>query len=39
MDADLVALAPDPFGLPAEALRQTRVVTTMVGGRITFEGE
>ncbi len=38
MDADLVALAPDPFGLPPEALRDTRVVLTMVGGRITFEG-
>jgi hypothetical protein len=39
MDADLVVLKPDPFGLPAEALRETRVVTTIVGGRITFEGE
>jgi predicted amidohydrolase YtcJ len=39
MDADLVALGPDPFGLPPEALLQTRVLLTMVGGRITFEGE
>jgi predicted amidohydrolase YtcJ len=39
MDADLVVLKPDPFELPPEALRETRVVTTMVGGRITFEGE
>ena len=38
MDADLVALTPDPFGLPAQALLETRVSLTMVGGRITFEG-
>ena len=37
MDADLVVLAPDPFALPAEALRETRVELTMVGGRITFD--
>lgn len=36
-DADLVVLAPDPFGLEPEALRQTRVELTVVGGRITFE--
>jgi hypothetical protein len=39
MDADLVVLKPDPFELPPEALRETRVVATIVGGRITFEGE
>jgi predicted amidohydrolase YtcJ len=36
-DADLVVLSPDPFPLPADALRSTRVELTMVGGRITFE--
>ena len=39
MDADLVVLRPDPFDLPAEAMRETRVVSTLVGGRITFEGD
>jgi predicted amidohydrolase YtcJ len=39
MDADLVALGPDPFGRPPDALLQTRVLLTMVGGRITYEGE
>jgi predicted amidohydrolase YtcJ len=38
MDADLVVLAPDPFVLESDALRETRVELTMVGGRITFEG-
>jgi predicted amidohydrolase YtcJ len=37
-DADLVVLAPDPFPLGPEALRETRVELTIVGGRITFEG-
>ena len=37
MDADLVVLSPDPFAKPAEALCETRVVLTMVGGRVTFE--
>jgi predicted amidohydrolase YtcJ len=37
MDADLVVLTPDPFGKPPEALRDTRVALTMVGGRTTFE--
>ena len=36
-DADLVVLAPDPFPLEPEALRETRVELTVVGGRITFE--
>ncbi len=39
MDADLVALGPDPFGVPPDALLQTHVLLTMVGGQITFEGE
>jgi predicted amidohydrolase YtcJ len=38
MDADLVVLEPDPFGQPDEALRETRIALTMVGGRITFDG-
>jgi predicted amidohydrolase YtcJ len=38
MDADLVVLQPDPFVLESDALRETRVELTMVGGRITFEG-
>jgi len=37
-DADLVVLAPDPFALEPDALRDTRVELTVVGGRITFEG-
>lgn len=38
-DADLVVLSGDPFPLPPQALLETRVDLTMVGGRITFEGE
>ena len=38
MDADLVVLEPDPFGQPTEMLRETRVVLTIVGGQITFNG-
>jgi predicted amidohydrolase YtcJ len=38
MDADLVALSPDPFEQPPDALLETRVALTVVGGRITFEG-
>jgi predicted amidohydrolase YtcJ len=38
MDADLAVLSPDPFDQPAEALLETRVALTIVGGRITFEG-
>ena len=37
-DADLVVLEPDPFSVAREAVRDTRVVLTMVGGRIVFEG-
>jgi len=36
-DADFVVLAPDPFSRPPEALRETRVELTVVGGRIVFE--
>ena len=36
-DADFVVLTPDPFPLPAEALRETCVAMTVVGGRVTFE--
>jgi predicted amidohydrolase YtcJ len=36
-DADLVVLSPDPFPRPAEALRETRIVMTVVGGRVAFE--
>ena len=34
MDADLVALSPDPFVLEPDALLETRVELTMVGGRV-----
>ena len=37
-DADLVVLRPDPFGLEPDALRDTRIALTMVGGRIVHEG-
>jgi predicted amidohydrolase YtcJ len=37
-DADLVVLSPDPFPLEPDALRDTRIELTMVGGRITYEG-
>jgi predicted amidohydrolase YtcJ len=36
-DADFVVLSPDPFGRPPEALRETSVSMTVVGGRVTFE--
>lgn len=38
MDADLVVLRPDPIGQPSEALLETSVELTMVGGRITYDG-
>jgi predicted amidohydrolase YtcJ len=37
-DADLVVLEPDPFTRDVD-LREVRVVMTMVGGRIVYEGE
>jgi predicted amidohydrolase YtcJ len=37
-DADLVVLSPDPFPLEPDALRDTRIELTMVGGRITYQG-
>ncbi|HET6316869.1 MAG TPA: amidohydrolase family protein [Chloroflexota bacterium] len=36
-DADLVVLRPDPFALEPDALRETLVALTMVGGRIVHE--
>jgi hypothetical protein len=36
--ADLVVLDRDLFAVPAEEIRDIRVVMTMVGGRITFDG-
>jgi predicted amidohydrolase YtcJ len=35
-DADLVVVSGDPFPLPPDALLETRVDLTMVGGRITY---
>jgi predicted amidohydrolase YtcJ len=37
-DADLVVLSPDPFSSEPDALRETRIEMTMVGGRVVFEG-
>ena len=36
-DADFVVLSPDPFGLPADALLDTRVELAVVAGRPVFE--
>src|SRR5919199_149482 len=36
-DADFVVLSPDPFGLPPEALLESHVEMTVVGGRPVFE--
>jgi predicted amidohydrolase YtcJ len=38
MDADLVVLAPDPFPLEPDALREISIELTMVGGHITYQG-
>jgi predicted amidohydrolase YtcJ len=35
--ADLVVLSEDPFAIPAERIREVRVETTIVGGRIVYE--
>ena len=35
--ADLVVLAADPFGLPADQLPEARVCCTIVGGEVAFE--
>ena len=34
--ADLVILAEDPFAVPAERIRDVRVQTTIVGGRVVY---
>jgi predicted amidohydrolase YtcJ len=36
-DADFVVLSPDPFRSPPEALLETHVDLTVVGGRVVFE--
>lgn len=35
--ADLVVLAADPFGLPADRLPEARVCCTIVGGEVAYE--
>ncbi|HSD27957.1 MAG TPA: amidohydrolase family protein [Vicinamibacteria bacterium] len=35
--ADLVVLGEDVFGVPAERLRDVRVDTTIVGGKVVYE--
>jgi len=35
--ADLVVLSEDVFAIPPERLREVRVETTIVGGRVVFE--
>ena len=35
--ADLVILDEDPFAVPPERIRDVRVLTTIVGGRVVFE--
>jgi len=35
--ADMVALSDDPFEIPVDALKDVRVETTIVGGRIVQE--
>ncbi len=32
--ADLVVLSEDPFEIPADGLKEVRVVTTLVGGQV-----
>jgi predicted amidohydrolase YtcJ len=34
--ADLAVLSQDIFAVPLETIGQTRVVTTMVGGKIVY---
>ena len=36
-EADLVVLSQDPFAVPRAAIADTRVVMTMVGGRVVYE--
>ncbi len=35
--ADLVMLSDDVFSIPAEKIREVKVLTTIVGGKITYE--
>ena len=35
--ADLVVLSDDPFEIPVDALKDVRVETTVVGGRVVHE--
>jgi predicted amidohydrolase YtcJ len=35
--ADLVVLSQDLFGVPPEDIGKTRVLLTMVGGKVVFE--
>jgi predicted amidohydrolase YtcJ len=35
--ADLAVLSQDIFAIPAETIGRTRVVTTMVGGKIVYQ--
>jgi predicted amidohydrolase YtcJ len=37
--ADLVVLDQDVFAVPAERLRDVKVVTTVVGGRVVYRRE
>jgi predicted amidohydrolase YtcJ len=37
--ADLAVLSQDIFAVPAEVIGKTRVLTTMVGGKVVFSGE
>ena len=34
--ADLAVLSLDPFAVPLEAIAQTRVLTTMVAGKVVY---
>jgi predicted amidohydrolase YtcJ len=36
--ADMVLLSDDIFSIPPEAIRQVRVITTIVGGRVIWNG-
>jgi predicted amidohydrolase YtcJ len=35
--ADMVLLSQDIFSIPANSIRETRVVKTFVGGRLVFD--
>jgi hypothetical protein len=38
-EADLAVLSQDIFSVPAEAIGETKVLLTMVGGKVVFRGE